>query len=114
MIKIKQGVSRTAILLPWLVIKIPSFFNHRCFLNGCVANWKERWFYKAFQTHDEYSKLVVPSLFCSYFGLIQLQKRAKQVDYVPEEMKEPFKNFGDLKTENFGLYKNQLVLVDYE
>ena len=115
----KKGITRNVFLIWKYVIKIPTIQNHINFLNGCYSNYSERNFYKKF-LHAKYEgnmvKYVAPSLFCSWFGLIQIQMRCKpkNEDLTEEEKKfyEPLCG-ADNKKENFGYFNNRLVCLDY-
>ena len=118
---ITSGVTRVVILLGNYAIKIPNFlFKHRHFLYGCYANYSERNYCKVFKPINEEMKelydKVAPSLFCSWFGLIQIQRRCivNTVELTDEQL-EYFKdiNDNDTKPNNFGYYKGKLVCLDY-
>ena len=60
--------------------------------------------------------MVSPSLFCSYFGLLQIQKRCKPLDRdLTDEELVSFKYYcnEDCSKTNFGYYNNNIVCVDY-
>lgn len=117
---IQEGVTRIVFAVGRYVVKIPNFkvqYNH--FLLGCTANWTERMMWKryrdcAFMPHKD---LVVPSSFCLWFGLIQVQHRAKvrsNDDHLSVEECELFKKVTtDIKASNFGTYKGRMVCIDY-
>lgn len=114
----KKGCCRVVVLVGNYAIKIPTFFNMKLFLYGCYCNWSERNFCKMFKGVDEnvFYNLVAPSLFCSWFGLIQIQKRCVELDrHLTRKEKYKFKDTcgGDYKKENFGYYNNKIVCVDY-
>lgn len=116
---IKYGVTRIVILIGNFAIKIPNFKNGQLnFLMGCVSNKRERTLFKSFVDFDGYSiyKYVAPSLYCSIFGLIQIQKRCEPLnrDLSDEEKQKFFEVcMGDLKRENFGLLDGNIVCLDY-
>ena len=64
---------------------------------------------------NKFYNLVAPSIFCSWFGLIQIQKRCTELDRnLTDEEKRHFMSVcQDIKKENFGHYKNRLVCLDY-
>jgi hypothetical protein len=107
-----NGCYRIVLLIGKYAIKIANFKGrHLDFLLGCYNNYKERSYYK--QTADI---RVAKSYFCSWFGLIQIQKRYNMLerDLTNQEI-ESFSDvhFGDYKRENFGLENNQLKCLDY-
>jgi hypothetical protein len=111
----RKGVTRIVILIGKFAIKIPNFtYSHLHFLNGCYANWSERHFCK--RKINSIKHLAIPSYFCSWFGLIQIQARAepKLCHLTKQEIKdyEGVHN-GDYKKENFGYYEGKLVCLDY-
>lgn len=59
--------------------------------------------------------MVAPSLFCTWFGLIQIQKKVSVLSR--ELTRDEIKTFSDLTTDtkgnNFGYIKNRLVCLDY-
>lgn len=104
------------------VVKIPNFLvQHSHFLQGCYANWSERNFCKTFgdpacEFTNNYFEYVAPSLFCSWFGLIQIQKKCtEKKEDLTEEEKEKYRPlcWGDNKKENFGWLNGKLVCLDY-
>lgn len=112
----RNGITRLVFVFKKFVVKIPNFtYEHDHFLIGCRANWSERKCWQQWKGNYEVRNMLCPSLFCSWFGLIQIQARAKimerdlyEVELIP---------FGDLtrdtKKENFGYYKGRIVCVDY-
>jgi len=114
---IEKGITRIVINLFGIVIKLPNFFNgHFNFLQGCVSNYKERQLYKEFKNLKPISDLICPSYFCSYFGILQIQKRCivNTKELTEEELKrfEPVRN-GESKPINFGFIGNKMVCLDY-
>lgn len=89
------------------------------FLQGCYANWSERNYYKINIKaiyENNMSHYVAPSYFCSWFGIIQIQARAKELKRDLTEGEKKFYKplcWGDNKKENFGWYDNKLVCIDY-
>lgn len=114
---IRKGCTRIVILICNIAIKIPNFtVCHRHFLYGCYANYSERNYCKMFRGMTKFYNLVAPSLFCSWFGIIQIQQRCEPIDFdLSDEQLELLKivHNGDEKKENFGYYKNRLVCLDY-
>ena len=118
--KIKLGITRIVFIIGNYAFKIPNFkYSHHHFLQGCYANWSERKYYKNFINADYESNLVkhvAPSYFCLWFGLFQIQARCEPLLF---ELSENEKEFysplcgTDNKKENFGMYKNKIVCLDY-
>ncbi len=115
----RKGITRIVFIFDKFVIKIPNFLHqHDHFLIGCVANWSERCVTKIFSKMDDKTLIwkVVPTLWCSWFGLIQVQAKCepKLEDLTDEEI-EFYRDFcgTDSKKENFGWYKGRLVCLDY-
>lgn len=112
----RKGITRLVFIFKHFVIKIPNFTcQHNHFLLGCYANWSERRFCKIMKKTKFYN-LVAPSLFCSWFGLFQVQRRCIELDrHLTDEEIEKFRGVcqGDLKPENFGYYQNRIVCLDY-
>ena len=115
--KIKKGVTRIVLIFQTFVIKIPNFtYSHQNFLIGCTSNWNERHFCKIFKGYKDIIWNVSPSIWCSWFGIIQIQKRCKPLNRdLTKEEKRKFKITcnEDFKKENFGYYNNKLVCLDY-
>lgn len=118
--KIKHGTNRIVILVGGIAIKVPHLFNgHYNFLIGCEANYGERRYCKMMLGvyNNRFYDLVAPSMFCSWFGLIQIQRRCV-VNTVPLSNKKlaKFDNVrnGETKAQNFGYYKGKLVCLDYK
>lgn len=113
-----KGCTRIVILIGNYAIKIPNFkVSHLHFLYGCYSNYSERSQYKNIKKNknNKFSNLIAPSIFCTWFGLIQIQKRCIELErHLTEEEKEIFKDICfDIKKENFGYYKNNLVCFDF-
>ena len=118
LIKIKKGTNRFVILVGDYAIKIPNIGNgHLLFLHGCRANYSERNYCKMMKgvENNKYYKLVAPSLFCAWFGLLQIQKRCMDISFeITEEHLVQFESIeGESKENNYGLYNGQLVCLDY-
>ena len=124
-LKIKSGVTRIVItVFPKYVIKISHPFNGKVnFLYGCLGNAKERDFCKKWKGMSELNQ-VAPSIFCSWFGLFQIQYKCSE--YIIEnpdvnKVKENLNNltfiFGniceDIKIINFGVLNGKVVCLDY-
>lgn len=112
---IKIGCTRIVFILKTIVIKIPNFlYQHNHFLQGCYANWSERYFTKIFKNNILIEK-VAPTLFCSYFGLISIQKKVIELNrnLTTEEINHFQEITSDIKIQNFGYLNNKLVCIDY-
>ena len=124
---IKTGSSRKVFLIGKYAIKIPNFYSHKTFLNGCRDNWSERIFYRDFKgvyCDTEYlgkprrrdlTELVVPSLFCSWFGFIQVQLRVVELerDLTSYEVDRFQGVCKDIHRSNFGILKGRILCFDY-
>ena len=112
-----NGITRLVFLTNNYAIKIPNpFNNHVNFLSGCYANWKERMYYKQWKQSNYYLKdLVVPTLYCSLFGLVAVQYRCDKLNRELDEDEEDtfIVITEDIKSENFGYYNDTLVCIDY-
>lgn len=118
---IQYGVTRIVISRGAYVIKIPNFrYSHQNFLAGSKANWDERTIYKLFRDLPE-GAFLVPTVYCSLFGLISIQKKARILERSEfEQIKRDrnlYKNLkkicSDFHSKNFGEYDNRIVCVDY-
>lgn len=82
------------------------------FLHGCLANLKERQKTK----WGIYKDLIAPSLWCSWEGLVAIQKRVKILEEsLPVDLLECFRPLtSDTKPTNFGYREDELlVCCDY-
>ena len=111
----KIGTTRIVFLIGRYAIKLSNHgYCHQHFLQGCYANWAERNYCKMFKDLP-IGDMVAPSIFCSWFGLFQIQKRCEPLnrDLTAKEEKM-FKDVcTDIKAENFGIYEGRLVCLDY-
>lgn len=111
-----NGVTRIVILIGKYAIKIPNFtYCHLHFIQGCYCNYSERNYCKIFKGMPEFMGRVVPTIFCSWFGLISIQYRVKELStkLTKKQIKEFRKYFEDVKSDNFGIYKDRIVCIDY-
>jgi len=112
-----EGITRLVFKVGNHVIKIPNFkHSHLHFLNGCYANWSERNYCKMFKDIPEFLHKVAPSLWCSWFGLVQIQAYCKPLDReITREELVYFKDVrkGERKSTNFGYYNGKVVCFDY-
>ena len=115
--KVHHGVTRIVFVFNRYVIKIPNFtYSHYHFLQGCVANWSDRRFCRLFKSCEgAFIDSVVPSYFCTWFGLIQIQAKCEPMERDLTEEEEKKLNFvcDDIHKENFGWYQGRLVCLDY-
>lgn len=112
---IKKGVTRLVFLVGNYAVKIPNFtVQHSHFLQGCYANWSERQYTKMFKGMNEYNK-IAPTYFCSFFGLVSIQRRVIELDrhLTEEEVKYFEHQTSDIKCANFGWLNGNLVCIDY-
>lgn len=114
--KVKRGTNRIVILVGKYAFKFPNIFNgHLLFLYGCYSNYSERDFCKKFRDMPEFYNLVAPSLFCSWFGLLEVQVRCEEVLSISDSDLRRLESVnGESKPINYGTYKNNLVCVDYK
>jgi hypothetical protein len=114
----KNGVTRLVFVFKDYVVKTPKFtYSHSHFLNGCYANWSERMFCKVWRNCKKPNlyRLVAPTIWCSWFGLIQIQRKVVILDrnLTARETKRFSCICSDIKIDNFGHYNGRLVCVDY-
>lgn len=121
MFSIKSGVNRVVFVLGRYAFKFPNFMHsHLHFIHGCYANCKERDYYRVHSKsvyEGNMAEHVAPSLFCSWFGLVQVQSRCDVLDRdLTDEEKEFFVPLCGLdnKRSNFGLIDGKLVCLDYQ
>ena len=125
-IQIRKGSNRTVILFGDYAFKFPTFYSHGLFLKGCLSNWRERDFYKNFKgvyvDEKDLTDYVVPSYFCSYFGICQIQKRVVPLSDINKELALKLFNDNlsdlkkvctDLNLSNVGILNNELKILDY-
>lgn len=117
--KVYKGSTRITILFWKFAFKIPRMnASHYIFLNGCKSNYGERWYCKVMKNveNNKFYNLVAPSIFCFYFGLLQVQYRCEvnTVELTDEQllMFKDVRN-GETKPCNFGYYNQRLVCLDY-
>ncbi len=114
---IKRGITRIVILIGNYAFKIPNFkYQHNHFLKGCYCNWNERYYTKQSKGYigEGFFSKIAPTLFCSWFGLISIQKRVEILtEDLTDEQWEEMKEFIECKKENYGYLNGKLVCVDY-
>lgn len=120
---VKWGVTRLVIPIWKFVIKIPRIDNgQEMFLLGCLSNYRERSYCKMFLKMPEFYNLVIPTIFCSWFGLFQIQLRCdcKKSSETVAELENYMKVYSegkhlgfDVKRSNLGWYKGRWVWLDY-
>lgn len=114
---IKKGITRTVIVIGNYAIKLAFNlrFNHLHFLNACLSNYCEKIKTIQFRNFPDYYEYIVPTIFCSWFGLFSIQYK---VDILTRSLSDNEKMVfklitDDLKSENFGYFNGKLVCVDY-
>ena len=118
-ISVNSGITRIVLAIGKWVIKFPKLSNgHMHFLFGCFANYSERSYCKNMVTMEDRAlyNLVAPSIFCSWFGLFQIQKRCiVNTEELSQSVLDRFKNVHgmDTKPNNFGYIDGRLVCLDY-
>ena len=113
--RIIKGTNRIVLLIGKQAIKIPNIVNgHLLFLYGCYSNYNERSFCKKFKCIPELYNKVCPSLFCSWFGLLEIQYRCIPISSISEvELNRLSCINGESKPSNYGIFKGKIVCVDY-
>lgn len=114
-----KGITRIVFYIGNYAIKIAHPFNNHChFLYGCYANNNERRYCRMVKgvENNKFYNLVAPSLYCSLFGVFQIQRRCivNTVELTKSELRK-FKDLhgGDTKPNNFGFLDGKLVCLDY-
>lgn len=109
---ILTGCTRIVFLIGSFAIKIPNFtYEHSHFLKGCYASWNKRKY-----TKGKYVKSIAKTYFSSWFGLICIQERCKQLERPLSDAEVEYfsKITDDIKKENFGYnQKGEIVCLDY-
>lgn len=129
--KIESGSYRIVFMFKNCVIKIPKMYKTflgkdynahkrislKYFLQGIASNKKE--IYK-WHTFKDMRNVMCPILVHDILGLFLIMKRANTftTDNLKEfnDMLEKYKKhpvFEDAKTDNIGVLKNKIVLIDY-
>lgn len=115
---VSYGVTRCVLLTSRYAIKFVRMRNMLHFLQGCYANWSERHLCRQFKTMKGHPlcDMVAPSLWCSYFGLVQIQVRVEVCTTMLSNAElirlERVRN-GETKHTNFGYYQGRIVCLDY-
>jgi len=113
---IKKGATRLVFLIGNYAFKVPNFtYCHLHFLHGCYACWSERDYTKRFKVLSDVYEKISPTIFCSWFGLLSVQKRVVELDrdLTEDECFYFFNQTEDTKMQNFGYLKGKLVCIDY-
>jgi hypothetical protein len=116
----QQGCFRNVLLIGNYAIKVPTILNQQNFIYGCYSNIRERNYCKNVNKNGGFLDIVVPSLFCSIFGLIQIQYRCKEMSsedfaLLTQKQLDIFSVWGnDIKAANLGYYNGRLVIFDYQ
>lgn len=109
----RYGTTRVVLLIGSFAIKFPRPSNIRRFAMGILANMDERLWFR--ESPADWKLNMAPALYC-FWGFVLIAKRARSItqkqyetindaDYIPL----PY----DKKIDNFGLYEERIVLVDY-
>jgi hypothetical protein len=82
---------------------------------GAMPIWTERTYSKSIVPLHEFFDKVAPTIFCTWFGLLSIQKRALPLDRdLTKEEDDYFMHLtSDRKKENFGYLNGRIVCVDY-
>lgn len=109
----RRGITREVIVVGRLAFKLPSIRSWKCFLQGLVANIKER-------EHSQLkNKRLCPVLFYLPGGLLVVQRRVK---VLTEKEAESFDLIGisaearvwvEPKASSFGWLDGIVVAIDY-
>lgn len=111
-----KGITRRVFLIGRYAVKVPRVTNMLHFLYGCYGNWSERQYCRMMKGVDDnqFYNLVAPSLFCSWFGLIQIQRRVDQPIRDDEDISYLLEvSGGETKPPNFGYFNGRVVCCDY-
>ncbi len=114
--KVAHGITRTALVFRWFVVKIPVLTRHHHFLQGCHSNWMERRYTRQFcDAVPDYYEKIAPCYFCSWFGLFSVMARCQELNReLTVAEKYRFRGITtDIKGYNFGIYQTRLVCFDY-
>lgn len=111
--KIVQGETRLVFVFNKFVVKVPNFLKgYRQFLYGIISNQQEA-------EYSGTSKYLLPVKFASWGYLFIIMPRAEILTKPPDLkifQKITFSlNYPhvDYKAESFGIYKNNLYIIDY-
>lgn len=110
---IRKGTTRTVLLIGNYVIKFPRTNKWKSFLRGILANLAERMWYK--HSPPEWKVKMIPSIFTLY-GFFLISKRGielteNEYNSIQFNLFKPLPL--DTKIQNFGKYKDKIVLIDY-
>jgi hypothetical protein len=112
----KCGCTRRVLLIGRWAVKVAWGVEHRHFLYGCYANVSERQHCVRLAGDPRAMSMVARSLWCSWFGLVQIQERVspllRDLDLC-ERLRYNELCGGDWKRQNFGMRGGMLVCVDY-
>jgi len=114
----KHGSTRSVLFVGKYAIKLPRCFDVISFLSGMIANVQEARLSKV----KEFEGKVCPVLFCFPFGLFLVMPKCEPLDekwqWMGVELIEMWQNKQpvptvELKNSSFGIYKGNIVAVDY-
>ena len=113
----KQGSTRYVLMTRKIVIKIPSLYSYKHFLNGLLANLQE------VQFSTRTFECLTPVILGNRFGLFVVQKRLQPVKHrglfwvehkkLMIESEIPNIHLSDIKPENYGYDGGKLKRLDY-
>lgn len=120
---VAQGCTRSVILIGGWAIKFPRIHKWESFLEGLLANLRERRWWKYAERHPDevaYHRLA-PVLFSLPGGWMVVMKRVhtprqfrKHYYWRMDELKHLFEGLPwDPNEENFGFIGRRLVMIDY-
>lgn len=110
-----KGTCRWVFFIKDYVIKIPSLYSYKNYLNGLLANISEYEFSKCKDFQDN----LCPVLFSFPFGFLNIMPKVKvlsQGEFSKECLESYIKNYqipAEPKFNSFGWYKKRLVAIDY-
>lgn len=113
-IYIKFGTTRLVILVGKYAIKVPRPKWWKSFLKGIIANLDESLWYK--NSPLDWKLKMAPVIGCYLKGFILIMRRAEPLtleQYGSISIKDYYLIPMDNKIQNFGIYKGNIVLVDY-
>jgi hypothetical protein len=110
-----RGITRLTFLIGSWAIKLPNPLNgQRMFLEGMLANLKERTLWKGWKGHRNHD-LLCPSYYVGFMGFVQIQARCEALQ---RDLSDPERrNFREITTDtkpiNYGLLNGRVVCFDY-
>lgn len=113
----RKGITRIVLVFNTFVIKIPNFtYCWAHFLQGLLSNINESKTWK----YNKNKHLLCPVIWTSYGGWILIMKKAIVCRWLSENGEEiDYSKWtavdlgGDDKSQNYGVYKDRIVKIDY-